>query len=273
MTRPQKNNAEYFSHDSDMRDDPRIKAVRKNFKHTGYSIWNMLLEYLTDCENFEFEYSELTMELLSGDFDIEIEELKRIFEYLLKLKLIVNDNGTIYSIQHKKRFESLISKRKRERKGVIADDNTQSKEENRIEETNIIISPEEIEKSKNPPSSIKDQEKKEDDDLPTNQTNNNTDYLKHYLPIDLNKFSLMSDEEKNKRLHAIYDRLISQEAWIISIYRQLQPKIKSKEMAVSYITKFCNELNVTNNYNDSIDKIKAHCFNWIRKQLEKEYGT
>jgi hypothetical protein len=131
MARPVKNNLDYFSHDKDMRNDLRIKALRRKYGMTGYAVWNMLLEHLTDCDNFEYEYSDLNIELLSGDFDIEPEELKKIISYLLELKLIENGNGLIYSNQHKKRFSGLLSKRKRERKGVIGDDNPQSKEDYR----------------------------------------------------------------------------------------------------------------------------------------------
>ena len=57
MARPIKNYADYFSHDNDMRDDERIKAVRRRFSHLGYSTWNMLLERLCRAENFRIEYN------------------------------------------------------------------------------------------------------------------------------------------------------------------------------------------------------------------------
>ena len=44
MARPKKNNAEYFTHDADMRNDVKIKALRRNFPTQGmpYGItcWN-----------------------------------------------------------------------------------------------------------------------------------------------------------------------------------------------------------------------------------------
>ena len=41
MARPKKLNAEFFSHDVDMRNDLKVKALRKRFGHKGYSF----LEY------------------------------------------------------------------------------------------------------------------------------------------------------------------------------------------------------------------------------------
>jgi restriction endonuclease S subunit len=35
-----------------MRDDPKIKALRRKYSHKGYSIWNMLLELLTSKNIF-----------------------------------------------------------------------------------------------------------------------------------------------------------------------------------------------------------------------------
>lgn len=95
MARPVKNNAEYFSHDADMRNDVRIKAVRKKFKAQGYAIWNMVIEYLTDQDYFKFQFDELTLELLSGDFDEETQVIKDVVEYCVKLDLLQNEEGFI----------------------------------------------------------------------------------------------------------------------------------------------------------------------------------
>ena len=140
MARPIKNNADYFSHDNDMRDDERIKAVRRKFSHIGYSTWNMLLERLCRAENFKIEYQEDNLDIMAGDFSIEPEQLKEIINYLIFLKLIIQDGKLIFSQTMITRFEGLFKKRKRETdklssaitqtEGVIAADNTQSKVNN-----------------------------------------------------------------------------------------------------------------------------------------------
>ena len=127
MARPKKDNADYFSHDADMRNDARIKAVRRKFGHVGYSVWSMLLEHLTDCDFFEYEYNELNIELLSGDFDVTPKELKDIISYFIKLDLIQEVDGIIKNDKLITRFDSLLTKRKRDRSGVSVSDNPQSK--------------------------------------------------------------------------------------------------------------------------------------------------
>lgn len=137
MARPHKNNADYFSHDNNMRDDEKIKAVRRKFSHAGYSVWNMLLERLCKAENFCIEYTEESIDLMAGDFSIEPADLKEIIDYLIKLKLILQENDLIFSKTMITRFEGLFRKRKRDterlssaittQEKIIAGDNPQSK--------------------------------------------------------------------------------------------------------------------------------------------------
>jgi hypothetical protein len=137
MARPLKNNADYFSHDNDMRNDERIKAVRRRFKHEGYSVWNMLLEKFCKAEDFTLKYNDVTIELWAGDFEIEPEKLKEILEYFLKINLITELEDMIFSETLIKRFNGLLNKRKRKKDllstsetpniGVMDVHNTQSK--------------------------------------------------------------------------------------------------------------------------------------------------
>lgn len=126
MARPLKLNADYYTHDKDMRNDPAVRALRRKFGHEGYSIFNMMLEVLTDSEHFEYAWNELSIALLSGDFDTD--RLEEVVNFCVSpLKLFSVDNGVIYSNRHKERFNALLSKRKREQTGVIVDENTQSR--------------------------------------------------------------------------------------------------------------------------------------------------
>lgn len=84
MARPRKNNAEYFSHDANMRDDLKIKAVRRKFSHTGYAVWNYLLETLTDSDFFEIVWDDVIIDLLAADYGVTVELLDEIVNYLVK---------------------------------------------------------------------------------------------------------------------------------------------------------------------------------------------
>lgn len=115
MARPLKTNADYFTHDNDMRNDVKVKALRRKFGHEGYSLWCMLLETLTDSSDFKYEYTDLNIELLSADFDIDSDRLREIIDYLLLLKLLQTEDNYLYSSKLIERFASLIRKRKQDR--------------------------------------------------------------------------------------------------------------------------------------------------------------
>ena len=113
MARPTKHNADYFSHDIIMRDDPKIKALRRKYSHIGYSIWNMMLELLTSKEYFEYEWNELNIELLASDFDINADELSEIISYCIKLGLLQFTHGFIHCDKLTFRLEeSVLIRRK-----------------------------------------------------------------------------------------------------------------------------------------------------------------
>lgn len=143
MARPQKNNCDYFSHDTDMRDDPKIKAVRAKFGLEGYAIWCMLLEYIGDCDFFEIKVDELTYEIIAGDFKCDAEKLKSVIEYCLKLNLLQLVGDYIRCNQFSERMRFLTDKRefrrnKQAENTISVDQNTQRKEkeskENKIKE-------------------------------------------------------------------------------------------------------------------------------------------
>lgn len=99
-----------------MRNDVKVKALRRKFSHTGYAVWCFILESLTDGEFFELDYSVLNRELLAGDFDVSVEQLDEIVDYCCKIGLLQKTpEGNLYSEAHQQRFSSLIEKRKRDR--------------------------------------------------------------------------------------------------------------------------------------------------------------
>lgn len=122
MARPKKNNAEYFSHDADMRNDVKIKALRRKFSHTGYAVWNYLLETLTDSDYFEIAWEEIDIELLAADYDVSVAELTEIVDYSIKIGLLQRDGDKLLSKAHQQRFASLLANR--ERKRIISDGQT-----------------------------------------------------------------------------------------------------------------------------------------------------
>ena len=98
-----------------MRNDIKVKALRRNFSHTGYAVWCFLLEALTDSEDFEIEYTEISQELLAADFDVPVEKLREIVDYSVKIGLLQHEGEKIFSNAHKARFTPLLEARERRR--------------------------------------------------------------------------------------------------------------------------------------------------------------
>lgn len=115
MARPNKNSAEYFSHDTWLRDDPKIKYIRQKHGLTGYAVFTMCLEYLASQDDFEAEYSPLSLALISWDFGVQLEELKEILHDFFIVWLLIFDEKSqkFYSNWLKKRLQKMLEKREK----------------------------------------------------------------------------------------------------------------------------------------------------------------
>lgn len=111
MSRPQKNNAEYFSHDVGMRDHRKVRMVRAKHWNEWYAIFCMMLEVLADSEGFVIHIDDIQMELLSNDFMIDIENMKKIIETLKRVWLIQYEWNTIFNENLIERMQPLLKKR------------------------------------------------------------------------------------------------------------------------------------------------------------------
>jgi len=82
----------------------------------------MILETLTDSDNFEYSWDEISQEIMAGDFGVTVDELISTVEYCIKIGLMyIDDEVDILCCENlNKRFEQLLSKRKRERNRVSA---------------------------------------------------------------------------------------------------------------------------------------------------------
>lgn len=136
MARPIKQNASYFSHDADMRNNRKVKALRTRFALEGYAVWCMILECLTDENGFVLPWDTLNIELISGDFGVSAERLKEAAEYMDKIRLVVIENETLHCPAHRARMQFVIDERERKRqwkqvkKDVIDGENPESDGEN-----------------------------------------------------------------------------------------------------------------------------------------------
>ena len=112
MARPIKNYCDYFTHDRDMRNHRKVKALRNKFQIAGYAIWVMMLEYLTGVDGNEFQNSDNELEIISGDFGVDVNDIKEVLNYCLKLEMLFEKNGFIHSESLDERLSVVYEKRK-----------------------------------------------------------------------------------------------------------------------------------------------------------------
>lgn len=118
MARPRKNNAEYFSHDSNMRNDSKVKALRNKYGLEGYGVYVMLIEQLCESDLIEVTPDSIWYEITAGDFGISAESLQDIIEYCLKINLLQKENNTIRCKTLDSRLEPVFSKRRQSLEGL-----------------------------------------------------------------------------------------------------------------------------------------------------------
>jgi len=114
MARPQKNNADYFSHDSSMRNDMKIKALRRKYGMEWYGLYCMLLEIIAGSDYFEYSIEEndyIAWEMFAGDVDIDTERLREIIKYMENIGLLHYSSWKIFSDGLKKRLQPVTEKR------------------------------------------------------------------------------------------------------------------------------------------------------------------
>lgn len=118
-----KDKLRYFSHDVDMRNDLKIRGLRRQFGNDGYAVWCYLLEILTDSEDLCVDIDAMG-DLLAADFDIERELLFEIIEYCTTVGLLIKDGSMLYSKRHRERIKGVLDKAQqkseRGRKAVMA---------------------------------------------------------------------------------------------------------------------------------------------------------
>lgn len=114
MARPTKQTVDYFSHDCDMRNDIKIKALRRKYKHLGYSIYIITLELLGDTEYFQMKWDDTNIELLASEYDCDTDELKEIINYCIQLDLFKIEYDYLYCEQFTKRLEDTLLVRRKD---------------------------------------------------------------------------------------------------------------------------------------------------------------
>lgn len=123
MARPQKSNLDYFPHDNNMRNDPKIKAVRTKFGLVGFAVYVMLIEAIAEADLLQIEFDEVNAEILAGDFGIDSDQLTELIQYFCRVKLIIINENIIRCPALDRRSKPVFDKRKEDLHGLRNENN------------------------------------------------------------------------------------------------------------------------------------------------------
>lgn len=114
MARPIKAGLEYFSHDTDMSEDLKIRKLEAKFGLTGYAVFNKILEQQYKYGGKFNLISDDNITLYCKEWKIKHLRLLQILEYCISIGLFENEN--LLSVSINKRLEGINSKRATYRK-------------------------------------------------------------------------------------------------------------------------------------------------------------
>jgi hypothetical protein len=103
--------AYYFSHDSNARLDDKILELRAEFGWHGYGLFWAVIETLRDCSNYTYPSNARAGLALS--LNIAKTDLEQFLNVAVKLGLLVEEEGVIYSESLMKRMEDIDEKRRK----------------------------------------------------------------------------------------------------------------------------------------------------------------
>lgn len=117
MPRGQSNNADYYPHRTTMRNHRKVKMLRNKFGQVvGYAFWSMMLEWLTEQDGTEWEFSEIEIEMFASELGVSAAEIPPMVEFCLKIELLfLSNDNFIYSDSLNDALNPVFEKRKKER--------------------------------------------------------------------------------------------------------------------------------------------------------------
>ena len=123
MARPRKENAEYFSHDTNMRNHRKIIALRSKYWLPWYAIYCMILEHIGSCDYFISKRDEVEQEIIAWWFWVPVADLIDIVSFCGRLDLLQIEWNEMKCKSMNERLSQLIEKREREREREKPKDN------------------------------------------------------------------------------------------------------------------------------------------------------
>ena len=124
--------AYYFSHDSNARNDIKVKAMIAKYGYEGYGMYWVVVEMLRETKDYELPLEEYMFLALQQEFNgCSTDAQQYINDCINTFKLFSSDDETFWSESLKRRMIPLDEKREQARQAGLA-----SAEKRRIEKEN-----------------------------------------------------------------------------------------------------------------------------------------
>lgn len=108
--------ARYFTHDSNARNDPKIQAMIKKYKITGYAWFWIIIEMLRESSGYKLDNEEYNWDALAEQMQCDAKEVKSFIDDCVnKFKLFIQEDGFFYSSALIERMSKLEAMRDKNR--------------------------------------------------------------------------------------------------------------------------------------------------------------
>lgn len=93
-------NVFWFKHDTNASDDPKIKALRKQYGWEGFGWYWHIIEMMCNEENYQLEYSPLVIDALADDFRCDSSKVESYINSCIDTYQLFTKNTThFYSLR------------------------------------------------------------------------------------------------------------------------------------------------------------------------------
>lgn len=99
----------YYMHDTDMRHNRKVVALRRRMGLAGYGAWCMLLEILADADGNVIGWTDTDRELYAIEMDIEPEQLTDLVDTCVRYGMLVVSDDTLYCPGLNERYNGTAS--------------------------------------------------------------------------------------------------------------------------------------------------------------------
>ena len=112
--------AYYFSHDSNARNDLKIKALVKKYGWSGYGYYWVIIENLRESDNYKLPFKDYVLDALAEEFNVSSTDVQQFIDDCInKYDLLEKEDGCFYSNSLKRRMKIKDNKREQARQAGL----------------------------------------------------------------------------------------------------------------------------------------------------------